>query len=102
MYVAVFIAVALLTLANVAIAHTTGRVAAGITIALAIAAVNAVLVIRFFMHLATEGKVIHMTLAITALFFVVMILLIMFAMSNEQGTSLQLPVQMHELGHHVH
>jgi caa(3)-type oxidase subunit IV len=102
LYVAVFFAVAILTLANVAIAHTTAHVAAGVTIALAIAAVNAVLVVRFFMHLASEGKVIHMTLAITALFFVVLFLLVILAMANEQGVSLQLPAPpMHELGHHV-
>jgi caa(3)-type oxidase subunit IV len=88
LYVGVFLAVAILTLVNVALAHTTGRVTAGVAIALMIAAVNAVLVVRFFMHLATEGKVIHMVLAITALFF-------------QQGTSIQVPSPMHALEHHV-
>jgi len=101
LYIAVFAAVAILTLANVALSYTTVRVAPSAAIALMIAAVNAVLVVRFFMHLATEGKVIHMTLAITALFFLVMFLLFIFANANEQGMSLQVPAPMHELGHHV-
>ena len=101
LYIGVFVAVAILTLTNVALAHTAGRVTAGVVIALMIALVNAVLVVRFFMHFASEGKIIHMVWGITALFFLVLFLLVIFAMADQQGTSIQVPVPMHELGHHV-
>lgn len=101
LYIAVFAAVAILTLANVAASYMTNRAIPGVTIAMIIAAVNAVLVARYFMHLGSEGGIIRMVLGITALFFVVLMLLIMFAMANEQGAPLQVPPPVQESGHHV-
>jgi cytochrome c oxidase subunit IV len=48
---------------------------AAITIALCIAAVKATLVLLYFMHLVSEKKLIYFSLALTAFFFVGLILL---------------------------
>jgi caa(3)-type oxidase subunit IV len=101
LYITVFVAVAILTLANVAASYMTARAVPGVTIALMIAAVNAVLVARYFMHLPSEGKVIHLVLGITALLFVVLMLLIMFAMADEQGAPIEVPTPVQESTHHV-
>jgi caa(3)-type oxidase subunit IV len=101
LYIAVFAAVAILTLVNVALSYMTARVEPSVAIALMIAAVNAVLVVRFFMHFASEGKVIHMVWTVTALFFVVMLFLIIFARADQQGAPEYHPVPTQAMEHHV-
>lgn len=101
LYLAVFIAVAILTLANVAASTMTTHVAPGVTIALMLAAVNAVLVVRYFMHVPTESNLIHKVLGITAFFFVVLMLITMLAMADEQGTTVAPPPHVQESAHHV-
>jgi len=100
-YIAVFAAVGILTLVNVAASYLTTTVAPGVTIALIIAIVNAALVAYYFMHLPTEGKVVHMVLAVTAVFLVALLFLIIGAIADQQGDYIQSPVVVEEPGHHV-
>ena len=101
LYIAVFFAVAILTLANVAASSMTTHVAPGVTVALMLAAVNAVLVVRYFMHVPAESKIIHKVLGITAFFFVLLMVITMLAMADEQGTPIAPPPHVQESVHHV-
>lgn len=68
-YITVFVALAALTLITVAVSylHLTGWRAIGL--ALFIAGIKGFLVAGFFMHLLSERKLIYAVLAVTALFF---------------------------------
>ncbi len=69
-YLAVFAALLALTVATVAAAGFQATSATAVTIGLAIAAVKASLVALYFMHLWHERRLVHLTLAFTAVFFV--------------------------------
>ena len=57
----------------------------GIIVALIIATVKGTLVAGYFMHLFSERRLIYGVLALTAVFIVVMIGLLLFATGDQQG-----------------
>lgn len=69
-YTAVFAALLVLTVATVGAAGLQTSGPAAVAIGLAIAAVKAALVALFFMHLWRERRMVHLTLALTAVFCV--------------------------------
>ena len=75
-YVAVFIALAVLTVVTVAVSYLhLESVAATVTIALIIASLKGGLVAAYFMHLISEVKIIYWVLVMTVAFFVVLMIL---------------------------
>jgi cytochrome c oxidase subunit 4 len=74
-YITVFLTLMGLTLVTVAISYLHLSVAWAIAVALFIASFKASLVAAYFMHLISERKLIYVTLAFTAFFFLVLILL---------------------------
>ena len=81
-YVTVFITLLALTMITVAISTLHLNVAAAITVALVIASIKGSLVASYFMHLISEKKVIYATLILTAVFFIALMWLPIFAHSN--------------------
>lgn len=83
-YITVFVALAALTLITVAVSylHLTGWQAIGL--ALLIASIKGFLVAGYFMHLLSEKKVIYAVLAVTAIFFG-MLLWIPYAEDDSYG-----------------
>ena len=67
-YIAVFIALALLTVATVWVSYLHLALIPAIAVALAIATFKGSLVASFFMHLSTEKKVIFAILLLTVIF----------------------------------
>ncbi|MEE2663479.1 MAG: cytochrome C oxidase subunit IV family protein [Myxococcota bacterium] len=74
-YLAVFIALAVLTVVTVAISYLDLPTGYAITVAMVVATVKAFLVAGYFMHLVTEQKVIHWLLALSAAFLVFLFVL---------------------------
>lgn len=74
-YITVFIALAVLTVATVAASYVHLPVKQAITLALFIASIKATLVAAYFMHLISENKVIHSILLLTGFFFLVLLIL---------------------------
>lgn len=74
-YIAVFVALAILTVVTVGIAYIDFGVSLGIAVGLLVATVKAALVALFFMHLKAERAMIYWVLYLTVFFFVVMIAL---------------------------
>ena len=74
------------TVATVAAAewHHLG-ITLGIFVAVLIATFKGSLVAGYFMHLSAERKMIYWVLALTAFFFVAMIVLIMWTHGDQQG-----------------
>lgn len=68
-YVRVFAALALLTVATVAVSYMHLPIVGAVLVALAIATLKGTLVAAFFMHLAHEQKIIYWILAFTVFFF---------------------------------
>lgn len=73
-YVRVFVALAFLTVVTVAVSYVHMPLAAAVGVALLIAAIKASLVASFFMHLASERKIILAILALTMFFFLFLLL----------------------------
>ena len=74
-YITVFAALAVLTVVTVAVARLEflhQRPGLAITVALIIASIKAGLVAGYFMHLISERKAIYSILALTLVFFVVL------------------------------
>ena len=74
-YIGVFVALAFLTIATVAIAGFHLPLVPAVTIALLIATIKGSLVATFFMHLGWEKKIIYWILVLTVIFFVVLLIL---------------------------
>ena len=74
-YILVFVALATLTLVTVGVSYLDLSVAAGIGLALLIAAIKGSLVAAYFMHLLSERKLIYAVLMLTLVFFVALMLL---------------------------
>ena len=74
-YVAVFSALAVLTVVTVAISYLKLPVKIAIIMALLVAVFKSSLVAAFFMHLSTERKIIFSILALTVFFFLILLLL---------------------------
>jgi len=74
-YITVFVALMVLTIITVAISRFHLPVAYAVTIALLVATIKGSLVACYFMHLISEKKLIIAVLALTAVFFVVLLTL---------------------------
>lgn len=74
-YLTVFVALMALTLVTVAISYVHLPVPLAITAALLVATVKGTLVACYFMHLISEKKLIYAVLALTAIFFIVLLAL---------------------------
>lgn len=81
-YIAVFVALAFLTIITVGVSYLHLTTAVAVTLALIIASIKASLVAAFFMHLVSEKKLITYILVITLISFVSMVLIIYF---TDQG-----------------
>ncbi len=84
-YIAVFIALAALTVLTVFASYLDVSTTMHIIIAMFIAVVKGSLVCLYFMHLISERKLIYWTLYLTAIFFVVLMLLPLFTTSDTLG-----------------
>ena len=73
-YIRVFVALGILTVLTVGVSYLHMPLALAIVVALFIAAVKSSLVAAFFMHLASEKKIIYAILALAACFFIVLLL----------------------------
>ena len=81
-YITVFVALLALTIVTVTVSYLHLSVLPAILVALAIATIKGSLVASYFMHLISEKKVIYATLILTAVFFVVLMSLPLFAHSD--------------------
>ena len=81
-YIAVFVALMVLTVVTVAIARVHLPVPMAVTAALIVATIKGALVACYFMHLVSEQKLIYAVLVLTALFFVALLALPVFTHSN--------------------
>jgi cytochrome c oxidase subunit IV len=74
-YITVFVALMALTIITVAISYLHLPVAMAVTAALLVATIKGSLVACYFMHLISEKKLIYAVLALTAVFFVALLVL---------------------------
>jgi len=74
-YITVFVALMALTLITVAISYLHLPLPMAVTVALLVATVKGSLVACYFMHLISEKKLIYAVLALTAVFFVALLVL---------------------------
>jgi cytochrome c oxidase subunit 4 len=81
-YIAVFIALLCLTILTVTVSELNLGIIATIIIGLFIATVKGSLVASYFMHLIDEKKFIYFVLILTAVFFVALMSLPLFAHSD--------------------
>ena|SRR5208283_2545752 len=81
-YITVFITLLALTLITVAVSYLHLNITTAIIVALTIAVVKGSLVASYFMHLISEKKVIYAALILTAVFFIVLMALPLFAHSD--------------------
>ena len=72
-YISVFAALAALTIVTVAVSYLHLPIFKAVVVALAIASIKASLVALFFMHLISEKQIIFCILALTFLFFAVLL-----------------------------
>ena len=86
-YITVFVALMVLTIVTVAVSRFHLPVHIAVTVALLVATVKGALVACYFMHLISEKKLIYAVLALTAVFFLVL---------------LALPVITHSDGYWIH
>jgi len=85
-YVLVFAALAVLTVVTVAVSYLHLPVAQAVVVALIIACIKGALVASYFMHLISERKLIYGVLALTVLFFFVLLLLpVLTSISDQVG-----------------
>lgn len=90
-YVAVFVALAVLTVVTVWVSKIEFTVAMGVLVALVIAGFKGTLVASFFMHLMSEKKSIVWVLIITIVFFLVLIFVPLGALMDQQGVPTHVP-----------
>jgi cytochrome c oxidase subunit IV len=74
-YITVFVTLMVLTIVTVAISYLHLAVPVAVTVALLVATVKGSLVACYFMHLVSEKKLIYAVLALTVVFFVVLMAL---------------------------
>jgi len=82
-YVTVFVSLMALTIVTVAISRFHPPVAVAVTIAMLVATIKGSLVACYFMHLISEKKLIYAVLALTVVFFVV--LMVVPALTHNNG-----------------
>jgi cytochrome c oxidase subunit 4 len=98
-YITVFAALAVLTVATVGASYLNLPIAAAVVLALFIASIKGTLVAGFFMHLISEKKAIYWILMLTAAFFVVLMSVPLFARLDQVHTPEARAPQVQE--HHV-
>ena len=81
-YIAVFVALMVLTVVTVAIARFHLPVPLAVTLALIVATIKGGLVACYFMHLISEKKLIYAVLALTVIFFIALMALPVITHSN--------------------
>jgi cytochrome c oxidase subunit IV len=81
-YITVFVALMVLTVITVAIARVHLPLPIAVTAALLVATIKGSLVACYFMHLISEKKLIVAVLALTGVFFAVLLALPVFTHSN--------------------
>ncbi len=81
-YVTVFVSLLALTLITVTVSYLHLNVPLAISVALVIAVIKGSLVASYFMHLISEKKVIYGALLLTAVFFIALMWLPIFAHSD--------------------
>ena len=81
-YITVFVALMVLTIITVAVSYLDLAVPIAVTVALIVATVKGSLVACYFMHLISEKKLIYAVLALTAFFFVALLVLPVLTTSN--------------------
>ena len=86
-YIAVFAALATLTVVTVLASHLKVTVAIAVLIALLIASVKGSLVAGHFMHLFDERKIIYWVLAVCVIFFVALMALPVLTTSSNVNLS---------------
>jgi cytochrome c oxidase subunit IV len=74
-YITVFVALMVLTIVTVAVSRFHLPIPIAVTVALLVAIVKGSLVACYFMHLISEKKLIYAVLAVTAFFFVALMVL---------------------------
>ena len=81
-YITVFVALMVLTIVTVAVSYLDLSVPMAVTVAMLVATVKGSLVACYFMHLISEKKLILAVLALTAAFFVALLLLPILTVSD--------------------
>ena len=81
-YISVFVALMVLTVVTVAVSRFHLPVPIAVTVALIVAIIKGSLVACYFMHLVSEKKLILAVLALTAVFFAVLMALPILTHSN--------------------
>ena len=81
-YITVFVALMVLTVITVAISRLHLSVPIAVAVALFVAIIKGSLVAGYFMHLVSEKKLIYAVLVLTAVFFVVLLALPVFTVSD--------------------
>ena len=74
-YITVFVALMALTIITVAVSYLHLPLPIAVTVALLVATVKGSLVACYFMHLISEKKLIYAVLALTAAFFIALLVL---------------------------
>jgi cytochrome c oxidase subunit IV len=81
-YITVFVALMVLTIVTVVVSRFHLPVPIAVTVALLVAVIKGSLVACYFMHLISEKKVIYAVLALTVVFFVALMALPIFTVSD--------------------
>ena len=84
-YITVFVVLMALTIITVGISYLHLPVPLAVTAALLVATVKGSLVACYFMHLISEKKLIYAVLVVTAVFFIALLALPFFTVSNTYG-----------------
>ena len=74
-YISVFAALAALTIITVAVSYLHLPTPMAVAVALTVASIKGALVAAYFMHLSSERTIIFAILGLTALFFIVLLIL---------------------------
>jgi len=81
-YITVFVSLMVLTVVTVTVSRFHLPVPVAVTVALIVATIKGSLVACYFMHLISEKKLILAVLALTAVFFVALLALPIFTVSD--------------------
>jgi len=81
-YITVFVSLMVLTVVTVTVSRFHLPVPVAVTVALIVATIKGALVACYFMHLISEKKLILAVLALTAVFFVALLALPIFTVSD--------------------
>jgi cytochrome c oxidase subunit 4 len=89
-YINVFLALMVLTVVTVAVSYVHLAVPLAVLVALVIAMVKGSLVASYFMHLIGERRIIYAALALTVVFFVLVMFLPLLSQADHIGTHYQM------------